>query len=192
MAAIVTLHQNENGTAHAATEVQTWADRVTQSWRAAVDSIITVGRALIAAKEQLPHGDFGRLFHDHPDHVQAPVPFSSRAAQALMKIARHPVITNPQHVAVLPASWGTLHELTKVPEVILVAAIADGRVRPEMERADAERLRTDLDGMADIDRIVGIIRADTLNWPPKRLVALERAISDDLQRRAGQLHEAGW
>jgi hypothetical protein len=109
-----------------------------------------------------------------------------------MKIARHPAIANPQHIAVLPATWGTLGELAKVPETVLVAAIADGRVHPEMERADAERLCADSAEMADIDRVVGRVRAEMLSWSSKRLAALERALSDDLLKRAGQLHERGW
>ena len=36
----------------------------------------------------------------------------------LMAIAEHPAISNTNHGSYLPPSWGTLYELTKVPEFL--------------------------------------------------------------------------
>jgi hypothetical protein len=41
-----------------------------------------------------------------------------------MMIADHPVLSKRAHVHVLPPSWRTLYELTKVPEPVLIAAFA--------------------------------------------------------------------
>ena len=35
-------------------------------------------------------------------------------AQKLMQIVRHSLLINPAHVRLLPPSWGTLYELTKL------------------------------------------------------------------------------
>jgi hypothetical protein len=47
------------------------------------------------------------------------LPFSERTAQRLMSIASDPRLSNPTHVSVLPNSWGTLYELTKLTDEAL-------------------------------------------------------------------------
>lgn len=51
-------------------------------------------------------------------------------------LAGHPIVSNRAHVPDLPASWGTLYELTKVPADVLKTAIKDGRVHPKMEKKE--------------------------------------------------------
>jgi hypothetical protein len=58
----------------------------------------------------------------------------------LMKIARHPALSNPKHVSVLPASWGTLHSLARFPAEDLEALIADGKITPDIERSEVDEL----------------------------------------------------
>jgi hypothetical protein len=41
----------------------------------------------------------------------------------------------------LPASWGTLYELTKLDDATFEEKIADGTIRPDMERRDIEQTR---------------------------------------------------
>ena len=43
-----------------------------------------------------------------------------------MAIAEHPTLSNTNHGSLLPASWGTLYELTKAEPVKLANAIRDG------------------------------------------------------------------
>jgi hypothetical protein len=61
-------------------------------------------------------------------------------AQRLMKIAEHPVLSKAAHAQLLPPSWYTLYELTKVPDDILEAKIKDGKINPQMERKDIQSL----------------------------------------------------
>jgi len=119
---------------------QAVADRINQRMGSAVEAIIAVGIELLHAKERLPHGEFGRLFKNHPDAVAQPLRISQRTADVFMRIADHPVLSNSQHVANLPVSWGTLGELARLEAPVLEVMLADGRVHPEMERADAMRL----------------------------------------------------
>jgi hypothetical protein len=118
------------------TRAEYWAPRIAAEWRKSVEGIIGVGRLLIAAKEACEHGEFLRLFKGD-DPVPEPLPFTVNTAERLMAVARHPVLSNSAHVQSLPQSWGTLYELTKVPETDLAEAIAAGKVTPEMTRSQA-------------------------------------------------------
>jgi hypothetical protein len=104
-----------------------WAARITACWRASVEAIIEVGRLLIAAKAALPHGEFGKM----------ELPFTFSTAERLMAIARDRKLSNPAHVQYLPASWGTLYELTKLDDEQFEAAIDKKIIRPDMDRKEA-------------------------------------------------------
>ena len=45
------------------------------------------------------------------------LPFNERTAERLIKIAKHPVLTDPTHLmsSILPTAWTTLYELSKTP-----------------------------------------------------------------------------
>jgi hypothetical protein len=118
-----------------------WAARINEHWRAAVEATFATGRDLIAAKATLKHGEWERMFTGHPKAVLKPLPFSVRTAEMLMAIARHPILSNAQHVSLLPRSWGTLYELTKVPQTVPERALDEGDVNSDMTREDAVALR---------------------------------------------------
>jgi len=106
-----------------------WASRIAACWRASFNAILEVGRLLTEAKAALPHGDFGTM-------IDTELPFGASTAQRLMAIAADPKLSNPAHVQHLPPHWGTLYELTKLPEEQFDARIKDGTIRPDMERRD--------------------------------------------------------
>jgi hypothetical protein len=120
-----------------------WAPRINAQWQRSVEGIVGVGRQLIAAKEACEHGEFARLFKGHANVVQEPVPFTLNTAERLMRVARHPVLSNPAHVQSLPQSWGTLHELALLDDDTLAAGIKAGEITPEMTRSQAAALRAD-------------------------------------------------
>jgi hypothetical protein len=115
-------------------EADIWAARIAACWRASVESIIEVGRLLIAAKNALPHGSFGEM-------IDGNLPFTASTAQRLMTIAGDQRLSNPAHVQHLPPSWGTLYELTKLPDEEFDAKIKDGTIRPDMMRRDLTHVR---------------------------------------------------
>jgi hypothetical protein len=118
---------------------ETYVGDINVAWRKAVESIIETGRILLEAKEgpyRLKHGAFETM-------VQTKLPFNERTAQMLMKIARHPILSDAKHVSLLPPSWGTLHALTKVPDDKLIAHIRDGTINPKLERKDVAALHGD-------------------------------------------------
>lgn len=110
-----------------------WAGRIVEAWRASVQGTLRCGRLLFEAKAELPHGEFLSM-------VESDLPFGKRTAQRLMAIAQHPILANATHVSLLPSSWGTLYELTKLPAPVLEQAFTDGTVRPDMQRSDVAGL----------------------------------------------------
>lgn len=129
------LNGSGKANGHAAPmDADAWAGAITASWQKAVESIIQTGRLLIESKAALRHGEWGRM-------VCRRLPFGERTAQVLMAIAEHPVLSNPNHAAVLPACWTTLAELAQLPPPDLEALIADRRIRSDMQRKDAAALR---------------------------------------------------
>jgi hypothetical protein len=106
-----------------------WAARISACWRASVEAILEVGRLLVAAKEALPHGAFGEM-------VESDLPFGQRTAQMLMAIAADQRLANAKHASLLPPSWMTLYELTKLDDDELEQRFADGSIHPDMLRRD--------------------------------------------------------
>jgi hypothetical protein len=115
--------------------VEEWADQINRQIAKTVAATVNVGRLLAAAKEELGHGAWGRMFSE------GLVSFTQNTAGRLMAIAEHPVIANSAHVQNLPPSWGTLYQLTKIPNESLQAAIGDGRVTSATSRSQATSLR---------------------------------------------------
>lgn len=114
-----------------------WASRICAYWRASVEAIIEVGRLLADAKKALPRGDFGTM-------IESSLPFTASTAQRLMAIAADPKLSNAAHVQHLPPAWGTLYELTKLTDQQFETAIADGLIRPDMERSSISQRAKEL------------------------------------------------
>lgn len=173
-------------------QAEYWAERISDSVAKSVEAIVETGRELIAAKESLRHGEWGRMFED------GLVPFGERSAQRLMGIASHVVLSNPTHVSFLPPSWGTLYELTKVPELDLKRALSDGTITPDMPRKAVAALLQHGDDEspgpfdATVDDLTLILRKffDRMveRWPMKTrdiLAAQLRVLADEVESLNG-------
>jgi hypothetical protein len=108
--------------------IDEWAERIRASHAQSVMSVVKTGSDLIDAKNDLGHGQFGIMLRS------GKLPFGQRTAEFYMRIAEHPVLSNPNHGSNLPASWRTLAELARLDGPALERAIRDGRVTPELER----------------------------------------------------------
>jgi hypothetical protein len=128
---IVTTHDT------AEPDWQHWAKRIHGSWQKAVESIIETGKLLLEAKADLPHGEFTNMINER-------LPFGPRTAEMLMKVAEHPVISDPNQWFAFPPSWRTLSELALLPPKIVKERIADHTINPEMRRIDVARLKPGL------------------------------------------------
>lgn len=115
---------------------QTWLDhaaKISAAWQKGVESILETGECLSRAKCELSHGSF-------EDMVEANLPFGPRTARMLMAVATNNVLSNRKHVSVLPPSWGTLNELNKIPQSLLLEKIEEGAVHPKMTRKEVKAL----------------------------------------------------
>jgi hypothetical protein len=110
-----------------------FGERISAAWQKSVEGILEAGALLVQAKTQLPHGAFQKM-------IQQRCPFSIRTAQTLMQIASNPALSNAQHVARLPASWGTLAELARFEPRELSHALGNRWVKPDMTREDVGEL----------------------------------------------------
>jgi hypothetical protein len=106
---------------------------INAAWQKGVACIIETGERVTAAKGDLPHGEFEAM-------VESDLSFGPRTAQRLMAIASHMVLSNPTHVSLLPPSWGTLYELSRLPQTLLLTKIKEGAIHPGMERKDVKAL----------------------------------------------------
>ena len=57
--------------------------------------------------------------------VASELPFGDRTARRLMAIARDPRISNRTHASLLPPSWMTLFELTKLDTLFQISDTRD-------------------------------------------------------------------
>ncbi len=110
-----------------------------------VELIIKTGSALADAKLFLPHGQYTPF-------VAEDLPFGMDMAQRYTKIAAvFPQVLESKtaRARFLPASVTTLAILASAPPEQLMTAVDDGRITPEMTRADAEKL-------------AGVLKADAI------------------------------
>jgi hypothetical protein len=114
------------------------AVRINEAWQKTVDGIVETGLRIHDARtgqHALPHGTFQEMVRDD-------LHFTPRTAQRLMAIASNEVLSNTTHVSHLPASWGTLYELSVIGDkgYDLEAGIQSGAIHPKMERKDVKAL----------------------------------------------------
>ena len=77
------------------------AEIINADWRKSIEGIIQTGSDLIAAKGELPDGEFTKM-------IETGLPFSRQTAQQLMAITSHPAIANAPPGQHLPPSWTVL------------------------------------------------------------------------------------
>jgi N6-adenosine-specific RNA methylase IME4 len=106
-----------------------WASHISTCWRATFEGILETGRLLIAAKEALPHGEFGPM-------VTNDLHFDKRMVERLMTIARDQRISNASNSPFLPPVWTTLYDLTSLDDDRFEAGIKNGTIRPDMTAKD--------------------------------------------------------
>ena len=147
--------------------VQFFVKEIAATWRKSVENIIDTGRLLIRAKQELSHGKFQKMFGDKSS-LDDKLPFSLRKAEMLMKIAEHPVISDPKLVSLLPPSWSTLHALTQLPDEILKEELAKGAINSATQREEIKNLNFYL--FAAVPKALRTLIEFMRNWPPDKFV----------------------
>jgi hypothetical protein len=113
-----------------------WARRTNAAWkrneRQTLHGNIELGKQIVAAREALPHGEFGAM-------IKRDLDFGRRKAERLAVIAEHPILADATHESHLPSSWTTLYELAQIDKEILLAKINNGTITPKLQRDDVQR-----------------------------------------------------
>src|SRR5262249_10761401 len=111
-----------------------WFDLISPHFAQSNQSTIAGGIKLIEAKKDLKKkkGSFVRLVER--------LGLDLDKAERLMKVARHPVLSDSAHARNLPLSWMTLYTLAKLPPKVLEGFITDGTIHPKLKRKKAETL----------------------------------------------------
>jgi N6-adenosine-specific RNA methylase IME4 len=138
-----------------------YAQAIAECWQQSVEAVIETGRLLCAAKDALDHGEFQPM-------IEQNLPFGTRTANKLMAIARDDRLQKGLTVSHLPPSWGTLYEITKLDDPTLEARIADGTIRPDMERRDIATAVKATRRAARESHLGDMQAADNLKLPDKR------------------------
>jgi hypothetical protein len=156
-----------------------FSDKIREAYGNAIEGIFQMGRLLLEAKEMLEHGEFQAM-------IERELPFGPRAAQMLMKIAQHPVLTNAKHVSLLPPNWGTLHEIARLPPSTVENLIEEGKITPQLMRKQVAGLasKTRSNGQVASGRVRAPKVAER-ELPQTRLGRWQEALStaDEAQQR---------
>ena len=126
--------------------IENWASRINTEWRKSVCGILETGRLIKEALTEISHGE--------KEEFYSQLDFGEATAQRLMKVAGDNRLTNPAHVQLLPNSWGTLYEITKLSNDAWKYGIQKQIIQPDMQRKDVMALRDIDEHWGDIDGIV--------------------------------------
>ena len=113
-------------------EYTEWKTKISDAWQRSVGSVVEVGKLIRAAKTAL--GVSYSL-------LETELPFSPTVAAYLVKIAEHPVLSNPDNFSRLPSAYNTLYHLASVDEAKLIEQLDNGEITPDYGLASAKALR---------------------------------------------------
>lgn len=101
-------------------------------------SFLAIGQELVRRKHDVGHGEFSRLFKDHPAAILNPLPMSLRQAQRHMQVANDQRIT--RHFHCLPCDLDILGTLSKLSNSDFEQGILSGGIHDSLTRAQARQL----------------------------------------------------
>ena len=111
-----------------------FAVRILAAWRKTVESIFEVGDLLNEAKDALDYGAWTGM-------VEEELKCSLDTAEKYMHLARKEHLRESAIVRILPPSYSTIFELSRLSPEAFGAAVAAGRITRQMTRAEAEAIR---------------------------------------------------
>jgi hypothetical protein len=109
---------------------QYWAKLINAGIVRTVDGFISIGQALLDARDEMERGEWERMFVGHPQAVKKPIMFSIRTAQRFMVVAR--LRAKATDLSCLPPHLTVLAEIARWPATLIEAAVTDGVIRPNM------------------------------------------------------------
>lgn len=109
---------------------------ITASWRKAASSIIETAMLLLEAENTLCRADSISL----TKYLEKNNILSGSVISKLRQIARNSVLTNPENVLMLPASYATLYEISKQDVDITARCIKECKISPATQLKDLQNI----------------------------------------------------
>ena len=125
-----------NDTALISSEVTSFAQQITTTWRKAAAAIIETGAQIVNARKQLSASDFIEL----KKHLKENEGISEPTISKLQTIACHPVLGKKENAAALPPSYTVLYRLTQADERAVKRALESGNLSPSIQMPDVDKL----------------------------------------------------
>jgi len=111
-----------------------WSGEVRAAVGDVVGATVAVGRAVLAAKAHIGHGNLDGLL-GHPDF-----PLDDRAAQMFLRIARHPILSDETNYADLPHGLVGLYMLSGLDANVVEEGLRTGEIHSAMTLKDTKAL----------------------------------------------------
>lgn len=151
---------------------------ITASWRKVASSIVETGRLLLDAEQQLDRAGFTAL----RKHLVENCIMSESVISKLLGIARNSVLSAPENISLLPASYATLYVLAGKDPFEVQTAITDGRISPHTQLKDLNDLFPDATSKlvqkpVAINGFSVVVRNDLSAVPSEVLSALKAAVA---------------
>jgi hypothetical protein len=125
--------------------IEYWVDWVGISWEASVAHIFETCDKLIKFRDQFKHhGTWGKAIEER-------LKLSQRSINMLITIGECKKLRKPKSetpISGLPASWGTLYEMTRLPNDVLETKLKSGEINPSLRRVDVEKMVREANGQS--------------------------------------------
>lgn len=115
------------------TKAETWAISIREKYSRTVEAIIDVGRDLIAAKADLPHGEFEHM-------VRRRLPFGERQAQRYMAVAACPRVCSPEIRPLLPGALSILYDIVRIDDAVWEVLLSNRAIKPGLTQIELASL----------------------------------------------------
>lgn len=136
-----------------------WAEIIRSDLGRAVEGIVSAGRNLIAAKEDVQHGEWLPMLEE--------IGIDQGTARRLMSIGRNPAISNRGNCHDFPTAMRALYELSRMDPDDIEDGIQHGRITPDMTIKDAKNYAAgDTKPRMSVNDVVNMVMAGTESSPP--------------------------
>lgn len=97
-------------------------DKPGKDWRDEIETIIGMGKYLLKLRDTTSRDEIARMMKIDYDLGIASI-------DRLIKVAQHPILSNPENFDKLPPGWGTLNELRLLPDPLLLEGIKNNGLK---------------------------------------------------------------
>jgi hypothetical protein len=170
------MNMNDSVTVSHEKNLLAYIGRIQAAWHRATESILEVGSELNDAKSALSTLEFRKLKTELEDQRIMSAPTISK----LMTIASDNRLTSPARAKLLPPSYNTIYELTRVGDKELSDAFKAGVITPETERSFAKGLRSSVNDAQQIpnsETNLFTVSADLDNIPDSTVSDLRKLLA---------------